>query len=102
MPEPPVISPCEAVQSAGGWRDYIASLRLPYCLIRHEVSKTRLVCPANEDEIGQRVLYHFIFGARDEVVAQGRLLRAAPDDVFAVIGSFLGVRLVVGGGSSDD
>jgi len=88
----------EEVQSAGGWRDYIARLRLPYCLIRHEVSRTGLVCPANEDEPGQQGLYHFVFGAGDEVVdvEQGPavLLRAAPDDVFAVIGSFLGVRLV--------
>ena len=84
----------EAVQSAGGWRTYIARLRLPYCLIRHEVSRTGIVCPVNEDEIGQQGLYHFVFGARDEVVEQGpAVLRAAPDDVFAVIGSFLGVRL---------
>ena len=85
----------EAVQSAGGWRDYIARLRLPYCLIRHEVSRTGLVCPVNEDEAGQRGLYHFVFGARDEVVEEGpaALLRAAPDDIFAVIASFLGVRL---------
>ena len=59
MPEPMAAhssSPCEAVQSAGGWRDYIASLRLPYCLIRHEVSETRLVCPVSPRLVGQQGL----------------------------------------------
>jgi len=92
---PSIVTLLEAVQSAGGWCDYVARLRLPYCLIRHEVSRTGLVCPVNEDEAGQQGLLHFVFGARDEVAEQGpaALLRAAPDDVFAVIGSFLGVRL---------
>ena len=95
MLEPSIATLLKAVRSAGSWRKYIARLRLPYCLIRHEVSRTELVCPVNEDEMGQQGLYHFIFGAGDEVVEQGpvALLRAAPDDVFAVIGSFLGVRL---------
>ena len=80
-----IVTLLKAMQSAGGWCKYVARMRLPYCLIRHEVSGTELVCPVNEDEAGEQGLYHFVFGARDEVVEQGpvALLRAAPDDVFA-------------------
>ena len=66
------------MQSADGWREYVARLRLSYCPIRHEVSR---MCPANEGEAGQQGLYHFVFGVRDEVVdveGPAALLRAVP------------------------
>ena len=97
----------EAVERAGDWREYVARQRMPYCLIRHEVSKRGLLCPPDEDEVGEQGLNHFVFGGQDEVVANGwkcaeqgatrsekkrnrpSVLRTAPDDVFAVIMSLL-------------
>ena len=93
-----------AVEKAGGWRDYVAQQRLPWCRIRHEVARSGKVLPENHD---QQALYHFVFGGQDEAGGGGggggggegggpaakrekpSVLRAAPDDVFAMLGRFL-------------
>lgn len=96
----------EAINDAGSWNEYVAGLRMPYILIRHMVSREGLVCPSNYvaspgfavpvpvPTTKQQALYQFVFGAKDVVWNDGTLLRAASDDVFGVIGSYLGVRLV--------
>ena len=84
----------EAINDAGSWNEYVAGLRMPYILIRHMVSREGLVCPSNDVDTKQQALYQFVFGAEDVVWNDGTLLRAASDDVFGVIGSYLGVRLV--------
>jgi len=84
----------EAINDAGSWNEYVAGLRMPYILIRHKVSREGLVCPSNDVDTKQQALYQFVFGAKHVVVDDdGTLLRAASDDVFGVIASYLGVRL---------
>ena len=86
--QPQAVALLEAVESAGGsWRQYVGVLRMPLCRIRYEVSRGRLVLPEG-DEL--QALYHFMFGGQDEAVGDdGAVLRAAPSDVFGLIGSFL-------------
>lgn len=92
----------EAINDAGSWNEYVAGLRMPYILIREMVSRKGLVCPSNDvgppgfavPNTKQQALYQFVFGAENVVLDDGVLLRAASDDVFTVIASYLGVRLV--------
>lgn len=111
----PIAALLSAVESAGSWREWVALRRMPYCLIRHHVSRTGTVCPEDEWDRG---LLHFLFGGSDHFTADDgpstrtrskkkkttttrpaaagpapaiapAMLRAAPDDVFGKIGSFL-------------
>jgi len=47
------------VETAGGWSKYVASNRMPYVRIRHEISRTHTVLEEGHDD---RELLHFLFG----------------------------------------
>ena len=50
------------IESAGGWRMYVAARRMAYVRIRHEVSRTYKKLPKKKQLLKLRALYHFVFG----------------------------------------
>ena len=78
------------VGSAGGWANYAAARRLPYCLIRHRVGETFATLRLGDPD---RELYHFLFGRTnfDVPVAEGeQRMLVLPDDLFSIVVGFLG------------
>jgi len=54
-----VVTLITAIDAAGGWRKYAATLRHPHCLLRLRVGATYARLPVGHSE---RELYHFIYG----------------------------------------
>ena len=70
------------IASAGGWRPYVATCRMAYVRIRHEVSKTYAVLDEGHDD---RALLHLVFGRNRAAVdaaapSDGGRLEEASDD----------------------
>jgi len=83
----------EDVIAAGGYRKYVATRRMAYVRIRHEVSKTYKVLPKKHED---RELFQFVFGrnrdAADEAeTGQGeRPMRVLPTELFIEVCKYLG------------
>ena len=69
----------EEMEDAGSWNEYVAGLRMPYILIRRMAVNGQLQCEVDDKKM--QLWYQFVFVT-------------APDDIFGVIASYLGVRLV--------
>ena len=72
----------EDIESAGGWRGYVATLRMQYVLLRHEVSRTHAVLDEGHDD---RELLHLVFGRNRATVdaaapSHGERLEEASED----------------------